>query len=182
MNTEELIELLECRFYSDFAVQVSQVIIGANSVESLFCVANNNFSAIAPQTKANRAKVVFRAAYVLEYIYFNHHEHFEPYTKRFVELYPSCSNSSAHRHFTKMMAHLLQHHKLSLRHKESIANATAHWLCQKGTKVAVIVWAMAILKILRLEISWIDQQWSEIESIATSKDTPAIRVRKSKGW
>ncbi len=182
MNTEELIELLSRRIYSDFAVQVSQIIIETNAMESLLCVANNNFTTKAPQTTIDRAKVVFRGAYALEYIYFNHHEYFKPYTKRFIELYPSCNNGSAHRHFAKIMVHLLQREKLSLKHKESIANATANWLCQEGTKIAVIAWAMAILKILRPEIPWIDQQWSELESIATKKDTPAIRVRKRRGW
>ena len=167
------------RFYEDFAVITSVKVVEMGAVDVLYQLATDN-SLQLPKSK--KQSVLFRSAYTLDYIYFNHRELFTPFVERFCSDFSSCENESAKRHFAKMMNDILKYHTPTTEQIELIAEAVAGWISDTKTKVAVKIWAMSILKALRNKVAWIDDIWDDLESIATQNATPAILVRLKRGW
>ncbi len=175
----KIIDLMLNRYYEDFAATAARAVLQMDGVEELYSLSTDNELNL-PLIKKER--VIFRAAYTLEYIYFNHSEHFAPFTQRLFDDMPKCQNSSAKRIFGKIMAHMLKEQRPSPDQMNAIAEAAAQWVSDPKTKVAVKVWAMAILKSLRSQLSWVDLMWDDLETIASQDATPAINVRFRRGW
>lgn len=179
LNKNILIELMSSRFYEDFAATTSAQVIQIGAVEDLYQLATD-YSLELPKSK--KQATIFRSAYTLEYIYFNHRELFDPFIERFCNDFPSCENESAKRHFAKIMTDLLKHHTPTTKQMDAIADAAANWISKPKTKVAVIIWAMSILKALRNKVQWINDIWEDIEAVATKNLTPGVLVRLKRGW
>ena len=175
----ELIEIMSNRFYEDFAVITSAKVVEMGAVDVLYQLATDN-SLQLPKSK--NKSVIFRSAYTLEYIYFNHRELFAPFIEIFCSDFSCCDNESAKRHFAKMMNDILKYHTPTTEQIESIAEAVAGWISDPKTKVAVKIWAMSILKTLRDKVAWIDDIWDDLESVVTQNATPGILVRLNRGW
>lgn len=174
-----LIELMTSMFYEDFAKIASAKVIEFDAVEDLYELATDG-SLDLP--KAKRQAVIFRAAYVLDYIYFNRRELFEPFVARFCDDFSLCDNESAKRHFGKIMADLLKYYLPTEVQIESIAGAAANWISEPKSKVAVKVWAMAILKSIKDKLAWVDDMWDDIEAVALRDSTQGLMVRLNRGW
>ena len=175
-----MIELMSNRFYKDFAPTTARQVIGMeDGVAKLYDIATDNGLDLPTPLKRN---VLFRSAYTLEYIYFNYPEHFTPFRERFYIDFCNCENPSAKRHFAKMMADILKHHSPTIEQTEAIAETSADWISNPKIKIAVKIWAMSILRILRPNISWVDEIWEDLEMSLQKISTPAIEVRRKRGW
>ena len=126
--------------------------------------------------------VIFRSAHTLEYIYFNYHNLFTPFQERFLIDFTLCQNSSAKRHFSKIMADLLKQNTPNLDQIESIAEVAANWVADPKVRVAVKIWSMSILKILRPKVAWLNEIWEDLEAMMINNATPAIEDRLRRGW
>ena len=176
---EELIEIMSSRFYENFAAITSTKVVELGAVDVLYQLATDN-SLQLPKSK--KQSVIFRSAYTLDYIYFNYRELFAPFIERLCSDFSSCENESAKRHFAKMMCDVLKYHTPTTEQIELIAEAVAGWISDPKTKVAVKIWAMSILKVLRNKVAWIDDIWDDLESVVTQNATPGILVRLNRGW
>ena len=175
----ELIELMSNRFYENFSAIASAKVLEMGAVDVLYQLATDN-SLQLPKSK--KQAVLFRSAYTLEYIYFNHRELFTPFIERFCSDFSSCKSESAKRHFAKMMSDILKYHTPTTEQMESIAETVACWISDPKTKVAVKIWAMSILKSLRNKVEWIDDIWNDLENVVTQNATPGILLRLKRGW
>ena len=174
-----LIELMLERFYKDFAATSATKVIELDGVGELYSIATDNALALPKTQKQN---VIFRSAYTLEYIYFNNPDLFIPFREKFISDFNLCQNSSAKRHFAKMMADLLKYHTPTMEQIESIAETAVSWIAEPKTRVAVKLWSMSILKIIRQKVSWLDDIWEDLEAVMINNTSPAIEVRFRRGW
>lgn len=180
MTEAELIKSLAEPFYTDFADRMARQVLAADAVAALYAVAT---SAHAELPAPLRHKVLFRAAYVLEKIYFDAPGQFMPYADRFCRRdFPACADASARRHFTKMMADLLGRHTTELAVLERIAESAAEWAVDPGTKVAVRIWAVEVLKHCRERVGWVAESWDDLLEAVAGCATPGIECRMRKSW
>ncbi len=176
---EQIIDYILNRCSQNFALCASSLVIKLDGVEELYLLATDKGIS---HTKREREAILFRSAYTLEYIYFNHNKLFTPFLDRFITDYPLCKNQSAKRHFTKMMSDILKSYKPSTEHSKAIAEATINWIIEPKAKVAVKVWAMSVLSILKQDNGWIDEVWEDLEATMQKNATPGIQVRIRRNW
>ncbi len=171
------------RFNEEFAKNTAEIVIKKGELESLYAFATaKNADIYFVKTKVEKEQLIFRAAYVLEYIYFNYATDFLPYKQRFINDALQTENSSCKRHFLKILVHILRNNEISPKQKHTIAETTLEWLCEKNQKVAVKVWAMNILSLLKSELDWLQEIWADVESVAIQDSTAAIKVRVRRCW
>ncbi len=178
----EIISLINTSYYENYAVTLTKEVIKLNGgVAALYSLATDN-SLNLP--KPQKEKAMFRSAYTLEYIYFHHHSLFKPFELQFFEDFPKTINPSVRRLFAKMMVSHLSKLKncATPEQLEAIAQSAAEWVADSKTRVAVKVWAMEILKILRDEILWINEIWTDLVEILKSNATPAIECRMRRNF
>ena len=178
-KSEQLKVLMLDRFYKNFVEHAASKVIELDAMEEIYTFATDN-SIMLPRT--DKQALIFRSAYTLEYLYFKHHSLFVPFTERFINDYSLCENTSAKRHFTKMMNDILQHNTLTDEQLTTIAETTANWLIEPKVKVAVKIGAISILAKLRGQVGWINEIWNDIEAVMLNEVTPAIEVRFKRGW
>lgn len=171
MTKESLTELLSERFYENFAIQTAAIVIANDAVDVLYDIAT---SANIDCTKSDKKKIIFRAAYTLETIFFNHRELFAPYTERFFNDFHSCTNESAKRHFTKMMCEILKHQTPTQQQIELICQSCVDWCIDPKVRVAVKISAIKIIIHLREKTDWIGDILPEIIDIVERRSTPAM--------
>ncbi len=176
---DAIIELTGNKFYADFAALAAAQVIEMGAVQELYALATERVE-ILPTAK--KRTVVWRSGYIVEYIYFNHRELFEPFREQFMSDFTSCTNQSSMRSFSKMMADILKYHLPTAEQQETIAVCAAEWVVNPKVKVAVKVWSMSILQTLRPNIEWIEEMWEDVETMLTNNATPAIAVRLKRGW
>lgn len=169
-----MIAILLGNFYHNFAAEAAKIVLEKGDIDLLYRLATGLTPAMP---KAEKEKAVFRAAYVLEYIYFHDNDHFNPYRRRFLNDYPQTTNGSAKRHFTKIMRDLLQQEKPNKECCHAIAEASASWIIEPKTRVAVKIGAIEVLRLLRHEVDWIDELLPEIIEPLARDASPAIEVR-----
>lgn len=180
MTEAELIHCLSERFYSDFADTVALRVRDADAVELLYAAATSPHPKL-PQPV--RHKVLFRAAYVLEKIYFEAPDSFTPFAEIFCRRdFPNCTDASAQRHFAKIMADLLGRYTPDRRSLDRIAQTAAQWAVDPATKVAVRIWAVEVLKHCRGRIGWVAQLWEDLIETLSHEATPGIECRMRKSW
>lgn len=177
-DLDRVIELLTASFYKDFARQCAAIIIEQNAVELIYTLATEQIELAHP--KPQRDMIAFRAAYVLETIYFVDRNHFEPYRVRFMDDFAQTKSESAKRHFTKMMDDILKLYEPTDEQSEAIAQACIFWITEPKTRVAVQIWAVEILLKLCTTTDWLKVIMPEIVHSLTINPSPAIISRHRK--
>lgn len=173
MTKQEIISLLTADFYEKFAKKCAGVITGSGSTEALFELLEETIS------REDIRNVAFRAAYVIEFIYFSDIRQFEPYYSRFFRIFPLVKNESVKRHFTKIMAHSLNGDKYHATDAdcEAVATACVDWIINKKVKVAVQIWAIECLFILQHRVVWVKEILEDILQNLSVNPSPAMIVR-----
>ena len=173
MTKQEIISLLTADFYEKFAEHSADIITGSESMKALFELLEETIS------REDLRKVAFRAAYVIEFIYFSDIRQFEPYYSRFFRIFPLVKNESVKRHFTKIMAHILNGDKYhaTAAEREAVATACVDWIINKKVKVAVQIWAIECLFILQPRIGWVKEILEDILLNLSVNPSPAMIVR-----
>lgn len=175
MTEQQLIEILLERFYEDFASQTAKIVVCNDGMQVLYRLAND---CLLPP--AQRAKVMFRAAYVLETIYFEYPTLFAPYIERFCTDFSSCTNESAKRHFTKIMHNLLISHSPTDIQCYTIAEKCAEWTVDPRVRVAVKIWAIEVLRALMDRVDWVAEMLPELLEPLSRNPSPAMLNRLQK--
>lgn len=180
MTEAELVKSLSERFYSDFADTVARRVCDADAVELLYAVATSPYGTLP---KPVRHKVSFRSAYVLEKIYFAAPDAFMPFAGAFCDKdFPDCTDPSAQRHFAKIMADLLGCYTPDSSSLDRIAETAAQWAVDSGSKVAVRIWAVEVLKHCRERVGWVAESWDDVIGTMGRDATPGIECRMRKSW
>lgn len=180
MTEAELVKSLSERFYSDFADTVARRVRDADAVELLYAAATSPYGNLP---KPVRHKVSFRSAYVLEKIYFAAPGSFMPFAGAFCRTdFADCTDPSAQRHFAKIMADLLGRYTPDSSSLDRIAETAAQWAVDPGSKVAVRIWAVEVLKHCRERIGWVAESWDDIIGTMDRDATPGIECRMRKSW
>lgn len=65
---------------------------------------------------------------------------------------------------------------------ERIAETAAEWAVEPGSKVAVRVWAMEVLKACRGRIGWVDESWEDLVEAQAAGASPGIGSRLRRSW
>ena len=195
MTKQEIISLLTADFYERFAEQSAGIITGSGSKEALFelleetvrysCLTkrcedvNSKDNYLSSISREDLRKTEFRAAYVIEYIYFSDIRQFEPFYGRFFRIFPLVRNESVKRHFTKIMAHILNRDKYHATDAEceAVATACVDWIINKKVKVAVQIWAIECLFILQHRVEWVKEILEDILQNLSVNPSPAMIVR-----
>lgn len=162
-------------FYTDFAASEAKVVIEKGEIEQLYLFATGILSEDLPKTK--QKVITFRAAYILEYIYFNHNALFKPYKEAFFTDFPNTTNNSAKRHFTHIMRDILSKETPQRDICNNIAEACVEWIIEPKVRVAVQIGAIEILILLKKEVDWIEESLPMILEPITRNPSPAIMAR-----
>lgn len=180
MTETDLIKLLSERFYENFADKAAQRVLDADAAGLLYAVVTSPLEELPASV---RHKVLFRGAYVLERIYFGSRERFMPFAGAFCRAdFAACADASARRHFGKIMADLLGRYTPDADSLDRIAEAAAEWAVDPGSKVAVRVWAVEVLKRCRDRIGWVAESWDDLVEAIALDATPGIENRMRKSW
>ncbi|MFQ7386522.1 MAG: hypothetical protein ACLRM8_01335 [Alistipes sp.] len=65
---------------------------------------------------------------------------------------------------------------------ERIAETAAQWAADPGTKVAVRIWAVEVLKHCRERVGWVAEAWDDLVETMAHGATPGIECRMRKSW
>ena len=65
---------------------------------------------------------------------------------------------------------------------ERIAETAAQWAVDPGTKVAVRIWAVEVLKHCRERVGWVAEAWDDLVETMAHGATPGIECRMRKSW
>lgn len=186
MTREELIRRLTgrpesgCALPTDFATRLADEVELSGAFGLLYDAAT---APPADLPKAQRHAIVFRAAWVVERIYFRAPERFAPWCARFcTHDFAAATDPSARRSFGKMMADLLGRHDPGTEALDRIASAAAEWLIDPRTKVAVRIYAIELLGRCRQRLPWVAEAWGDLLAAATADATPAIASRMRNRW
>lgn len=180
MTRDELTTRLTRPFRSDFAANEARHVVEEEAVALLYEMATQPPPELP---RVLRERMAFRAAYVLEYLFFHYPDRFAPYRARFCERdFAACTFAGARRHFAKIMAHLLPATELAEATLECIANAAAWWAIDPKAKVAVQIWCVEILQQCRTRCDWVDDLWEDLLANLSAKASPAIAARMRNNW
>ncbi len=187
MTKTQIAALLNQNFYENFAKNVRDIIIRESSVNELFGLIKDLIEGNSPDnenygTKRDLTRTEFRAAYVLEYIYFSNRKYFNDFHNQFFDLFPHIKNGSTKRHFAKIASNILTEGIFmpNQKRKEILAGACLDWVASPKVKVAVKVWAVETLLILKDEFKWVDEALNELLYDISLNPTPGMKVRLRK--
>ncbi len=187
MTKTEIAVLLNENFYERFAQKVRDIIIEKRSVKELFLLLDDLIKGTIPDNeyygiKKNLSRTEFRAAYVLDNVYFFDNKYFNEYYELFFDIFPFIKNGSTKRHFAKIAANILIEnvYQIEKSKKEIIAGTCLDWVASPKVKVAVKVWAVEVLIVLKEEFEWIDDALRELLYDLSLNPTPGIKVRLKK--
>ena len=171
MTEAELVDALKSRFTRGMAQRYGQAIVESD----LFCVA------LDLGLDANRA-VAFHASYALERAFFMAPDQFDSHVAHFVENYLVATNPSTHRHYSKIMAHLLGCGRVVLDdvQRQQVAEATFDRLIDPEVRPGVKVWAMEILANVSKNLSWVNEQLYDTIQFQMRHGEPALCSRGRK--
>lgn len=183
MTEEELIGALSDRWQEHFADEMARRVCAAEAVGVLYRIAADPDDRLGTLPKPARRKIGFRAAYVLERVCMRSWAAFQPCGEDFCRrAFPACTDPSARRHFGKIMIELLQRMQPDPEVLERIAETAAEWAVEPGSKVAVRVWAMEVLKACRGRIGWGDESWEDLVEAQAAGASPGIGSRLRRSW
>lgn len=177
---EHLIRSLSGPFYPHYASDLAAQVRAGDCFGQLYEAAT---APLAGYTPLLRHKIRFRAAYVLETLFLDDPRLMQPFAAVFcAKDFPACTDKSARRHFAKVMAHLLRSYAPPQDELERIAETAAEWTLAPGTKVAVKVWSVEVLKICRDRVGWVAETWDDLLEALACDATPGIACRLRKSW
>lgn len=177
ITKNELTDLLLDDFYKNFAQQTALNVVGNSATEQLYNLAiDNDLDFPKPQ----KDKIIFRAAYVLEIIFFKYNDLFSQYNSRFCIDFCKCKNGSAKRHFSKIMAHLLLVYSPTQKQCEDIAEKCAEWAVDTNTKIAVKILSIEVLFVLKNRVNWVTDILQDILEPLKTNPSAAIECRLKK--
>lgn len=180
MTEEELTALLLGRFSRDFVSRVARLVRLEAAFGTLYALATG---AHAHLPSDRRHKLLFRSAWVADTLYFETPELLRPYAERFCATdFPACTDPSARRHFTKIMAHLLGSYLPPRDVLDRIAEAAAEWALDPEAKVAVRIGAVEVLGRCRDRIPWVRDAWDDLLAALENEATPGISSRLRNSW
>lgn len=180
MTEDELTSLLLGSFSRDFASRVAGLIRRENAFETLYAVATGAHAHLGAD---ERHKLLFRSAWVLDKLYFETPDLFRPFAERFCTTdFPACTDASARRHLTKIMAHLLGSYAPQAESLERIAESAGEWALDPGAKVAVRCGAVEVLRRCRDRVGWVRDSWDDLLAALEHDATPGIDCRLRKSW
>lgn len=176
MTHEDVVSILIGDFGAgNFAQVNSSVIVTQGGVDKLYDIAMEKYRNTLGKSEYN--KLLFRSAYILESVYFDYPNEFKPFIIKFFTDFSNSKNQSAHRHFTKIMSHLLNHSKPPKELSDQIARACVEWITEQGVRVAVQIWAMEVLIQLYAEVWWLQMSLYDLLEILRANPSPAMQVR-----
>ncbi len=189
MTKTDILELLTRDFFENFAQQCAEIIRREGAEEVLFQLLKDITSRdrdvlkelnLTTSAAINRAE--FRSAYVFEQIYFYNPTILEVRAKEFIEMFPNINGESAKRHFCKIMSHFLTIIRWRNYHNEleAVAGSCVEWIMNQKVRVAVVVWAVETLLILRDSYEWLPEIVDEILEKLSEKPTAGMKVRLKK--
>ncbi len=132
---------------------------------------------------ADRSRILFRGGCVLERIYFADRAAFLPWAGDFCSRgFSACEHPGLRRLFAKIMADLLERLSPDTQSLEEIAETAAGWAAAPGTKIAVRIWAMEVLKRCRGRVAWVDDAWEDLLELQMQGASPGIEKRLRHSW
>lgn len=170
---ESFIKLILTNFHENFASKTILVVVENELSGFVYELATRKVEWL---TKQEQDKVLFRAAYLLETIYFQYNELFMPYRERFYDDFLKCHNGSVKRHFSKIMAHILKSYTPSDSTCNDIAEKCVEWVIDSKVKVAVKIWSVDTLLLLT-KVEWVGETMESLFDILEKDATPAIKCR-----
>ncbi len=181
MTAERLIERLTAeRYPQGFAEQVAEEVAAAGAAGELYALATGSHRTLRSTL---RHRLRFRAAYVLERLYFRAPEAFDPLADDFFRRgFVACTDPSAQRHFGKIMAHLLTRRQPDAESLSRIAECAAAWAIGPAARPAVRIWAVEVLRCCRRQVPWLEEMWEDLLASVTKGGEPSIANRLRNRW
>ena len=173
MTQQELADILKSnhskRDISDLASKVNRKIVKIRDVYSLSLEHNN------PQ-------VVFRAAWLLENVFFKYPHAFEYIQPLFLRDYAKQKNRSAQRHYSKIaiyISHPLQTFMSRVKHQDLgvLIEGSFDWLIDSETPVAIQCNCMDVLCNLSEKEDWIADELKNILEQNLLSNSPSLLSR-----
>jgi len=189
MTKKEITELLTRDFYENFARECANIIINEKGEATLFellhDIINRDKSSLEKLGlikgyEINKAE--FRAAYVFEYVFFADPTILINRLEEFAGLFPKVKGESAKRHLSKIMANLLAKIEIDkyCNQFEIVASSLIDWIMKKNVRVAVVVWAVECLIVLKYRYIWLPEILEEILENLSENPTAGMKVRLKK--
>jgi hypothetical protein len=189
MTKKEITELLTRDFYENFARECANIIINEKGEATLFellhDIINRDKSSLdklglIKGYEINKAE--FRAAYVFEYVFFADPTILIKRIEEFADLFPKVKGESAKRHLSKIMANLLDKIEIDkyCNQFEIVASSLIDWIMKKNVRVAVVVWAVECLIVLKYRYIWLPEILEEILENLSENPTAGMKVRLKK--
>ena len=175
MTRENVVGILKEGLYENFASEMTQMMVERDALDYIYDLAANKVELNYP--KVIRDQICFRAAYVLETVYFRYNHLFEKYIGSFFVDFPDTVNESAKRHFTKMMVDLLKKQKPDREICEAVAEASVRWITESKSRIAVKIGAVEVLLELAGDVEWIRDILPELLEPLRQNATPGLAVR-----
>ncbi len=189
MTKKEITELLTRDIYENFARECANIIINEKGEATLFellhDIINRDKSSLdklglIKGYEINKAE--FRAAYVFEYVFFADPTILINRVEEFADLFPKVKGESAKRHLSKIMANLLDKIEIDkyCNQFEIVASSLIDWIMKKNVRVAVVVWAVECLIVLKYRYIWLPEILEEILENLSENPTAGMKVRLKK--
>lgn len=121
-------------------------------------------------------RVAFRASWALEKAYFADPGAFTGFTGEVVGVFLRSGNASVHRHYAKMICHLMRSGRLNptAEQAEALAEKCFDLLISPRVKVAVKVWVMEVLLDLGRDTEWIASELRDTVINQMGRSGPAF--------
>jgi hypothetical protein len=152
---------------SDLLLSAIKTTLAKTKVEELAAIAAKEIDVkhLIDLTFHEDPQIGFRAAWILENVFVNHPAKFLPNLANFLSRFPTQSNPSCRRHFTKILA-LITHKKASAEAKtfiqnydtDSVVATVFEWLIDEKVPVAIKSHCLNILANLTTKHHWIKEE------------------------
>jgi len=155
--------------------------IGKVEVEALAAMEDFSAKDLIDLSFHHHEQISFRAAWILERVYSNHQERFLPFAYYFLEKFPSQQNSSALRHYVKILA-FMTHKKATTEVQELVMNYNTDrivevvfsWLIGEKIPVAVKSHCLNILANLIPKHPWVRNELIETMEFLVDQESIAF--------
>jgi hypothetical protein len=133
--------------------------------------------------KYERKQIAFRAAYLFETLYFRDKSNIQFFKDDFAQLLSEVTNESSKRHFGKILTDVLKNNLLFFSNEEYeiLAETIAIWAVAPQTRVAVQIWAVEILLLLRENANISEETICYLFEIFEKNCSPAM-ICRLKRW
>ena len=193
MTKEYFVQHFLTRFEKDFAekmateiqkqglqnqlVNVLREVIRFNLKSSEF--QSEEYDFLKTRKRTEREKIAFRSAYLFETLYFKDKTILLFLKNDFAELLSEVTNESVKRHFGKILTDVLKNNILifSENEYELLAETVASWAVAPHARVAVQIWAVEILLLLREKANISEEIIGYLLEILAQDSSPAMKCR-----